>query len=72
MRRSVLALVLASTLTALPSGLFHPLWSLLSTLWSASPTKAGPGWDPDGRGLTTPQPQPSTDAGAGWDPNGSR
>jgi hypothetical protein len=85
MRRSVIALTLAaSTLTAIPSGFFHPLWSYLSSLWGessakASPgmdpsgltapgTKAGLGWDPNGRTLTAPQP--STDAGPGMDPDG--
>jgi hypothetical protein len=69
MRRSVIALTLAaSTLTAIPSGFFHPLWSYLSSLWGESSVKAGPGVDPDGRTLTAPQP--STDAGPGWDPNG--
>jgi hypothetical protein len=69
MRRSLIALLAASTLTAPPSGLFHPLWSLLSGLWGGSYTKAGPGVDPDGRSLVAPQP--TTDAGAGADPSGS-
>ena len=83
MRRTVVALTLAaSTLTATPSGLFHPLWSLLSTFCGDSSaeaghslkapgpnTKEGPGWDPSGRSLAAPPA--STDAGPGWDPSGS-
>ena len=69
MRRSVIALALAaSTLTATPSSLFHPLWSLLTSLWSGATTDAGPGMDPWGRSLTAPQP--TTDAGPGMDPSG--
>lgn len=88
MRRSVIALTLAaSTLTAIPSGFFHPLWSYLSSLWSESSAKKGPGADPDGLSLTSPKvkegpgwdpngrtltlPQSSADAGAGWDPWGA-
>jgi hypothetical protein len=68
MRRSVLALAFAaSTLTASPSGLFHPLWNLLFGHWGGSSTKAGAGMDP--RGLLM-APQPSTDAGPGADPWG--
>jgi hypothetical protein len=86
MRRSVIALTLAaSTLTAIPSGFFHPLWSYLSSLWGESSAKAGPGMDPNGltapsmkegpgadpNGRTLTAPQPSTDAGPGWDPWGA-
>jgi hypothetical protein len=71
MRRSVLALALASTLTATPAAsLFQPLWSFLSFFWGDSSAKAGAGWDPWGQSLTLPQP--TTDEGAGWDPSGSR
>jgi hypothetical protein len=68
MRRSLIAFLAASTLTASPSGLFQPLWSLLSGLWGGAYAKEGPGADPDGRNLMAPLP--TTDAGAGWDPNG--
>ena len=68
MRRSLIALLAASTLTASPSGLFQPLWNLLSGLWGGSYTKEGPGWDPNGRNLMAPQT--TTDAGPGWDPDG--
>jgi len=69
MRRTVVALTLAaSTLTATPSGLFHPLWSLLSTLWGDSSAEAGPGWDPWGHSLKAPRP--NTKEGPGWDPSG--
>jgi hypothetical protein len=69
MRRSVIALTLAaSTLTAIPSGFFQPLWSYLSSLWGESSAKAGPGTDPWGLGLAAPQP--STKAGPGADPDG--
>jgi hypothetical protein len=68
MRRSVIALTLAaSTLTAIPSGFFHPLWSYLSSLWGES-AKEGPGMDPDGRSLVVPPP--SMKAGPGTDPSG--
>jgi len=67
MRRSLIVLLTASTLAAPPSGLFQPLWDLLSGLWGGAYTKAGPGADPDGRSLPT---QPTTDAGPGWDPWG--
>jgi hypothetical protein len=87
MRRSVIALALAaSTLTAVPSGFFHPLWSYLSSLWGESSAKAGPGADPNGLRLAAPDmkegpgmdpdgrtltaPQPSTNAGPGVDPDG--
>ncbi len=69
MRRSVIALTLAaSTLTAMPSGFFHPLWSYLSSLWGESSAKEGPGIDPWGGGLVAPQP--NTKEGPGADPNG--
>jgi hypothetical protein len=59
-------ILLAALLTA---NLFNPLWSLLSSLWTApANTDAGCGFDPDGRCATAPQPQP--DEGCGWDPNG--
>jgi hypothetical protein len=69
MRRTAIALALAaSTLTATPAGLFHPLWSFLTSFWGQSWAKEDPGMDSSGRSLTAPQP--STDAGAGWDPDG--
>ncbi len=68
MRRTAIALALAaSTLTATPSGLFHPLWSFLSSIWGQS-AEAGPGADPNGRHLAAPQPTP--DEGPGMDPWG--
>ena len=68
MRRTALALALAaSTLTATPYGLFHPLWSFLSTLWGQSWAKEGAGVDPSGRSLTA---QTKSDAGPGVDPWG--
>ncbi|HSS49649.1 MAG TPA: hypothetical protein VLX28_11955 [Thermoanaerobaculia bacterium] len=67
MRRTAIALALAaSTLTATPSGLFHPLWSFLSSFWGQA--KAGAGVDPSGRSLTAPQNK--SDAGPGVDPDG--
>jgi hypothetical protein len=68
MRRSLIVLLAASTLTIPSSGLFQPLWSLLSGLWGGSYTKAGPGADPSGGSLTAPQP--IMDAGPGADPWG--
>ncbi len=70
MRRSLIVLLTASTLAAPPSGLFQPLWDLLSGLWGGAYTKAGPGADPDGRSLTTPRT--TTDEGPGADPWGGR
>jgi hypothetical protein len=87
MRRSVIALTLAaSTLTAIPSGFFQPLWSYLSLLWGQSSAKAGPGMDPNGLrlaaqdmkggpgmdpdGRTLIAPQPTLDEGPGMDPSG--
>jgi len=70
MRRSVIALTLAaSTLTAIPFGFFHPLWGYLSSLWSESSAKEGPGVDPNGQTLKAPQP--STKEGPGMDPWGA-
>ena len=69
MRRTVIALTLAaSTLTATPSGFFHPLWSFLSSIWGESAAKAGPGVDPWGQSLMAPRP--STKEGPGVDPWG--
>jgi hypothetical protein len=69
MRRTAIALALAaSTLTAPPSGLFHPLWSFISTLWGQSSAKEGAGVDPWGRSLTAPQTK--SDEGSGVDLNG--
>jgi hypothetical protein len=69
MHRTVIALTLAvSTLTATPSGFFHPLWSYFSSLCGEASATAGPGWDPNGRSLTAPHP--STNAGPGMDPSG--
>ncbi len=87
MRRSVIALTLAaSTLTAIPSGFFQPLWSYLSSLWGVSSTKEGPGMDPNGLRLAAPDmkegpgmdpdgrtliaPPPTLDEGPGMDPSG--
>lgn len=66
MRRSVIALTLAaSTLTAIPSGFLHPLWSHLSSLWSKSSIKEGPGVDPWDHGLVAPQPNTKEGPGVG-------
>ncbi|HEY4562312.1 MAG TPA: hypothetical protein VIJ36_04990 [Thermoanaerobaculia bacterium] len=69
MRRSLVAAALAASLLAGPAQLFHPLWDLLSSLWSGVTEKAGAGADPFGLQAPAPPP-PTTDAGAGWDPNG--
>lgn len=67
MRRTAIALALAaSTLTATPSGLFHPIWSFLSSFWGQAKVVAGV--DPSGRSLTAPQDK--SDAGPGVDPWG--
>lgn len=70
MRRSLVAAALTASLLAGPAQLFHPLWELLSSLWSGVTEKAGGGADPDGRLAPAPQPPPTTDAGAGADPFG--
>ena len=69
MRRSLVAAALAASLLAGPAQLFHPLWDLLSSLWSGVTEKAGGGADPNGLQAPAPPP-PTTDAGGGWDPNG--
>jgi hypothetical protein len=66
MRRTLVAVTLASSLLSLPSGRFlQPLWNLVSSLW-ASPAEEGCGMDPNGRCL----PQPQLDEGCGMDPDG--
>jgi len=66
MRRTLVAVTLASSLLSTPAGRFlQPLWDLVSSLW-ASPAQAGCGTDPDGRCL----PQPQLDEGCGLDPSG--
>lgn len=66
MRRTLVAVTLASYLLSTPAGRFlQPLWDLVSSLW-ASPAQAGCGADPDGRCL----PQPQLDEGCGLDPSG--
>ena len=68
MRRTLVAVTLASALVSLPSSRFlQPLWDLVSSLW-ATPAQAGCGMDPSGRCL--PQLQPKLDGGCGMDPNG--
>jgi hypothetical protein len=68
MRRTLVAVTLASSLLSLPAGRFlQPLWNLVSSLWAAS-AEGGCGADPDGRCL--PATQPKLDAGCGADPNG--
>jgi hypothetical protein len=67
MRRTLVAVTLASALVSFPSGRFlQPLWELVFSLW-ASPVQAGCEMDPSGRCL--PQ-QPKLDAGCEMDPNG--
>jgi hypothetical protein len=71
MRRSLVAAALTAALLVPgpgPTRLLHPLWALLSSLWSGVTEKEGGGWDPNG--LQAPAPRPTTDAGGGWDPNG--
>ena len=68
MRRTLIAVTLASSLVSLPSGRFlQPLWDFVSALW-AIPAQAGCGMDPDGRCL--PATQPKLDEGCGMDPSG--
>ena len=67
MRRTLIAVALASSLVSIPSGRFlQPLWDLVSSLWT-TPAQAGCEMDPSGRCL--PQ-QPKLDAGCGADPDG--
>lgn len=66
MRRTLVAVTLASALLSIPSGrLLQPLWDLVSSL-RAAPAQGGCGMDPDGRC----QAQPQLDEGCGMDPNG--
>lgn len=66
MRRTLVAVTLASSLLSLPSGHFlQPLWDLVSSLWAA-PAQEGCGMDPSGRC----QPKPQLDEGCGMDPDG--
>jgi hypothetical protein len=71
MRRTLIAVALASSL-GFPSHLLDPLWTLLSSLDHSAPvTKAGCGADPNGRCNPAPtQPQSQVDIGCGMDPNG--
>ncbi|HEV7507942.1 MAG TPA: hypothetical protein VGS07_23865 [Thermoanaerobaculia bacterium] len=69
MRRTLVAVTLASSLLSLPSGRFlQPLWNLVSSLW-ASPAQAGCGVDPSGRCMPAAT-QPQLDEGCGVDPSG--
>ena len=84
MRKPLAALTLAAALAAGRPAVLDQLWSLLTSLWSASTADAGCGADPDGRCLPPPQtdegcigdpngrcnPPPQTDAGCGADPSG--
>ena len=67
MRRTLVAVTLASTLVSLPSSLLQPFWDFVSALW-AMPAQGGCGLDPSGR--CQPQSQPQVDGGCGLDPNG--
>jgi len=68
MRRTLVAVALASSLATLQAGGFlQPLWELVSSFWGQS-AQEGCGMDPDGRCL--PQPQPTLDEGCGLDPSG--
>ena len=68
MRRTLVAVTLASSLVSLQAGGFlQPLWNLVSSLWG-QPAQEGCGADPDGRCL--PQIQPTVDGGCGLDPSG--
>ena len=84
MRKSLAALTLAAALAAGRPAFLDQLWSLLTSLWSASTADAGCGADPSGRCLLPPQtdagciadpdgrcnPAPQTDEGCIADPNG--
>ncbi len=68
MRRTLFAVALTAALAPpLQSGLFDPLWSVLSSLWGTT-SDIGCGLDPYGRCL--PAQQPASDEGAGLDPWG--
>ncbi len=68
MRRTLVAVTLASSLaTFSPSRFLQPLWTLVSSLWG-QPAQEGCGMDPNGRCL--PAPQPTSDIGCGMDPDG--
>jgi len=83
MRKALVALALAGSLAAGRPVFLEPLWSLLTSIWSASPDE-GCIFDPNGRCRLAPQtdagcifdpdgrcrPAPQTDAGCIFDPNG--
>lgn len=72
MRRSLVAAALTASLLVPgpgPTQLLHPLWALLSSLWSGVTEKAGGGADPFGLQAPAPPP-PTTDEGGGADPFG--
>lgn len=67
MRRTLVVVALtASFLTATPSGLLEPFWSLLSSFLSGEASEAGCGVDPFGDCNTAPE----SDAGCRLDPYG--
>ncbi|HWM91865.1 MAG TPA: hypothetical protein VN493_13955 [Thermoanaerobaculia bacterium] len=66
MRKALLTLALAGSLAAGRPALLDQLWSLLTSVWSASSPDAGCIADPDGRC----RPAPQTDEGCGADPSG--
>ena len=67
MRRTLVAVTLASFVSLQSGGVLQPFWALVSSLWG-QPAQEGCGADPSGRCL--PQPQPTLDRGCGADPNG--
>ncbi|HEX4963089.1 MAG TPA: hypothetical protein VF173_19820 [Thermoanaerobaculia bacterium] len=74
MRRTLVAVALASSLVSLPpAGFLQPLWVLVSSLWG-QPAQEGCRIDPDGRCApqsTLPLPTPRTDTGCHIDPDGA-
>lgn len=66
MRQAFLALALAGALAAGQPAFLDQLWSLLTSVWSASTADEGCGADPSGRCNPTPLPT----AGCGADPDG--
>lgn len=74
MRRSLIAFVVAASLSFSLAGQLNPLWTFLLSLGSESSSDEGCGADPFGcpsaSGGEGFAPPPSSDEGAGWDPFG--
>jgi hypothetical protein len=69
MRRTLVAVVVMTSLFAGQTSLLRAVWSYLSTsTWNGATAEACCGADPNG--LCNPAPKPTADEGCGADPNG--